>query len=1023
MSSEQASKTKWTLRLFGKPRVTGEGHSQALDQFGTKRAMFLLARLALSHQKALTRTDAAEFLWPDDFFDATRLRLRQELTRLRRGLGPARDIIQTDEEWLRLANDDLEVDVWVFERVFKTARGCPDPALREKLCLEAVALSDDEFLKGHEDGWIDVERSRLAEMRYVLLVDLADLQANRGDHESALQTAKTAVLADPLQETGHLIVMQQLGNLGRLSDALGQYQQLKRILRDELAETPSAVAEQVATALRQPVTASLEPRSVGVGLHFSIPAALEPIYGREEMLGHLCRLLSPDDATHRLVSLNGPGGIGKTRLAMQVAALLQDGYAGRVGWISLADISDAANIPLALASELGVTLGPNADPMERISALLPREPLLLVLDNLEQLVPEGITYIRALAEARPNIRLLMTTRVALNLGGERAISVGPLPLPKEEDSFEQPAMRVFLDPLFAEQGFRVPGSEELAVLRQIAEKLEGIPLALQLASGRLRTLDAGDLLQQLDKRLDMVNRRVDAPERHRTIRAAIAGSFLALEPEFQKVMGRLSVFRGGWNQAAAAAVCGVDDPLPFLEGLMDYSLVRVDREDRGLRFRMLETIRDYVAETIPPDELALAHSRHADWLIQMGRPEDWRSLDADSLEYFKAIDMERDNIREAAKWCLENDLPKAVALGAAYGRYWASRSLIRESVAFYTALFEHQQQLEVEVNLARASYWHAQILFIAQAYTPGDVGLGVSQRTMALCDQVGLEIESALCLLQQSRTSYVAGDYETCLGLVDQSEARLRELNCPEDLALTLQNRAMVNFYQGKVHDAISFMEEAVSLLGRSSTPFHEVQTSMMLAFMYLEIGDIDKSKIQAYTALEKAETYGVTQFTPMIQEVCGRVAQAQGDLNLAVEWYGVSASGWGFFGNVYQYADLLHLMARVHLIKHEPKEALPLLETSARMLESRGIRAVLPNVMTTVAKANLMVGEAPLAARLMGAVKKTPGNSRDGDLATEIAYVAEIIRELEEVLGADELSATFAGAPDIDAALREAFA
>lgn len=1020
MSLNSATETEWTLCLFGKPRVVG--HGEVLEQFDTKRAVYLLARLALSHRKALTRSEAAEFLWPDDFFDATRLRLRQELARLRRGLGPAREILDTDEDWVRLADRDLVVDVRRFEQLFQAARQESDLERREWICQKAISLSEQPFLTGHEEPWIDAERSRLSEVRYAMLVDLAGLQARRGDHHAALETAKMAVESDPLQEAGHLVVMQELGKLGHLSDALGQYQNLKRLLRDELAEAPSEAAEKLVSELRQPNPTNLEPRSVGSGLTFQVPAPTEPIYGREESIEHLCRLLTPTDATHRLVSLTGPGGIGKTRLANQVALSLEEGYEGRIGWISMADISDPANMPPVLASSLGLTLGPNADPMERLCALLPREPTLLVLDNLEQLLPEGIVHIRALAAARPLLRLLMTSRTAPNLGGERTILVGPLPLPEEEDTVLQPAMRIFLDPLLAEQGYQEPTAKELSILKQITEKLEGIPLALQLASGRLRTVTPEDLLGQLDKRLDIVNRRADAPERHRTIRAAISGSFHAISKDLQQVMGRLSVFRGGWTQASAAEVCGIEDPLPMLEKLLDYSLIRVDREDRGLRFRMLETIRDYVQESIPAEDLAEAHRRHADWIIRLGPSSHSRRMDAATLESFQWIDPEVDNLREAYRNSLTQDIPRAFAIGAGYGRYWATRSLIREALSFYKELFTHLDEVEVSKDVARASFWQAQLLYIAQAYTPGDIGLEVSKRTASLCQQADLPVEYAISFLHQSRTDFIEGEYDKSLALIQQAESLLRSIGAPEDLALTIQTIAMVRFYQGKVHDAIAGMEEAMSLMGVSSAPFHQVQTSMMLGYMFLEINEVEKAKVSAYRALELAQSYGVSQFIPMIQEACGKVAWAEGDLDLAAQWFTVAAASWDIFGNPYQYGDQLHHLGRLRLQKGETEEALRLVSSAAKIWEGKGMMTIVPCALTSAANAHVQLGNHAFAARLLGAVKAIDHPTRDSELASEIAYMAAIQAELEEALGSEEVARIFREAPELEPALREAF-
>ncbi|HEY3780949.1 MAG TPA: BTAD domain-containing putative transcriptional regulator [Fimbriimonadaceae bacterium] len=1005
--------------MFGKPKVTGNG--VCLDQFDTKRAVYLLARLALSQRKAIARSDAAEMLWPDDFFDATRLRLRQELSRLRRRLGPARVIVETDDEWVRLVDQDLDVDVKLFEELFEATFQENDPVLREEYCLKALDMSADPFLAGYEELWIDAERVRLGEMRHRLFLDLAALQAQRGDHEASLASARRAVDLNALNEAGHLLAVQALGALGHVSDALGQFQQLKRSLREGLSQVPSEEALRAVSALSKGAAKIPQPRPVGTGLTLHVPAPSEPIYGREEMVKHVARTLDPTQTTHRIVCLTGPGGIGKTRLAAQIALELQGAYGNRIGWVSFADISDPANIPAALALQLGVILAPNTDPLERVAALMPREPVLLVLDNLEHLVPEGLGSLKTLAESGSNLRLIVTSRVALNLSGERLVRVEPLPIPTENDTLDQPAMRIFLDPLFAEQGFSEPSQNDWALLRQIAKKLECIPLALQLASGRLRSVTPEDLLGQLDQRLDILNKRSDAPERHRTIRASIAGSFQVLDPKLQQIMGRLAVFRGGWNQSAAAKVCELDDALPALEQLLDYSLITVDREDRGLRFRMLETIRDYVHQEISLEDLRLAQARHADWIIDLGQPDSCRSIDAKSFEQLKIIDPEQDNLRAAARYCLENDLEKAALLGATFGKYWTTRSLITEALRFYSDLFEHLEELPVTKDLARASFEHATLCYITNAFHSNDIGPAVSERTRKLCQEAGLDEELAISRLHEARILQIFGDMDGCFAAIEDAEVRLRELGSSY-VGVAMHARAQNYYYQGNTQEAAALLEEVANILGTAEAPFYLVQTSMLLAYVYVEAGEIKKAREHSHRALSMAELHGDRRFTPMIQEVCGKVSEAEGDLDKAEQWFRASVSGWVFFGNTYQQADVSLVLARVHLAKNEPENALPLIREAVRLWQGKGVQRILPKALRSAARAYLQMGKATQAARFLGAVKSMKDPSSDSGLASEIGFMEDIQTDLAKLLAPDELANIYALAPDVETALQEAF-
>lgn len=1020
LKSDKPAAGKWAIRLFGGLSVSGP-ESKA-DRFDTKRSAYLLARLALSNSAEVVRNELADFLWPDDFYDATRLRLRQELVRLRRALGDARNIIWSDTESVGLGGD-VEVDVREFLSLFNRWSQERDASERESLCRTALSLASKELLAGFDEPWINAERVRFNEMRYVLLIDLAAIESAKGEHEAALEAAREAIAIDPYREEGHLVAMKQLGSLGFLTDALAQYQHLKSLLKSEFSELPSDRAETEFQALQQTQQrAAQAAQSFSAEPAYSIPAPMEPIYGRDEMIAHVSRLLSPEESGHRFVTLRGPGGIGKTRVALQVAKELQKRYAGRVGWVSLADLSIPENIPQMLAQVLAIDLGPGADPLQAVCRLIGDKPVLLVLDNLEQLLPKGIEHVKVLLSSCPNLRILVTSRVPLKVAGERSVTVGPLPLLNEEDLLHQPSMVLFLDPLLAEQVIDEPTPEELQLYKEIVDRLEGIPLALQLASGRLHTMSARELKAQLEHRLDLVNPSTDAPDRHRTLRAAIEGSYRALNPELQQIMRRMAVFRGGWDQSAAAFACDLQDPLPAMERLIDSSLVRVDREGKGLRFRMLETIREYILEGMSSVEVEAVHKKHADWLIDLAQWESWRNLDAASLEFFDVIDPELDNIREAARYCLDHDLDRAVKIGVAYGKYWLSRSLIRESIAFYKELFDKLDPDLVSEDVAKAAFSYAMTLYLAQAFAPGDIGFDISKRTEKLLKSCGFEVEVAMCWVHQSRTSYVAGDMETSLELLRRAQQRFRELNSMSELAQATQTVAMMHYFQGKVQEAIDGMEEALELLGDLQIPFHQVQTSMMLAFMYLETGEIEKSKTQAYKALNLADSFRLRHFKPMIQEVCGKVAYAEGDLPLAAEWFRTSAKNWEVFGNTYQYADQLNLLARVQLARGESSEALPLLKLASELLMSKNMVAVVPCILISASKAHLVLGNIELAARLMGAYKNVEATARDASLATEIAYVQVVVDELQEKLGSARLDAIMKDAPGLEDALKEAF-
>ena len=1018
---KSATDVTWSLSLFGKLRITSADF--VIDQFDTKRSALLLARLAISNRHAISRTDAADLLWPDDYYDATRIRLRQELSRLRRVLGPAREILETDEDWIRLVTHNIGIDTVQFEELFNRARNVDAIDQQIRLYRSALNLRPDRFLDGFNEAWIEAERRRLEEIHYAALIDLASLVGKQGDHEEALKLAQRAVHAEPLREAGHLLVMQELGQLGQLSDALEQYQRLKRLLREESQSAPSEEADRLAEALRHAPASQISPRSVAGNLTFNVPSPAEPIYGREADLERLSRLLAPSEARVRILTLTGPGGIGKTRLANEVAIRVSEAYDGRVAWIPVADLSDASLIPFVIVKALGVTIGQAADPMERLVALLPKEPILLLIDNVEQLLPEASVVIKALAEARPNLRILVTSRVALNLTGERTVAVPPLPTPGKSDSIDQPALRIFLDPLLAEQGYQVPSPEDMAIFRQIAEKLEGFPLALQLAAARLRTLTPSELLGQLDNRLDsLVNRRSDAPERHRTLRAALAGSYQALDPDMRSALGKLAVVRGGWTLRAAAKVCRLDDGLSLLESLLDSSLIRVDREEGGLRFRMFEAIRDFALEALTPEERLAAYREHADWMIEMGRPIGGRIADPAAIEHFKILDQELDNLREACRFTLEHDLSRAVLLGSIFGLFWHSRGLGREALRFLTELLARRSELPLTEDLARAAFNRSQLLQASHIVTPGSEGPAAFELAAELCEAGGLRAEGAIVKTHKMHSHIASADLDNALRLALEAAETLTDSSEPRDLAFVKHSAASVLYYQGRVQEAIDLMVQAKVIFAENPTPFSEVQNLQMMGYLYYELGDMTQARDLSVEGLRLAEKVGAKHLIPMIQEVLGRVALDAEEFELATQWAQASADGWEAYGNMFQYADQLQLLGRIEIEMGEPRKALQHFQQAASHFKRLGVVPFLSLVLHGAAKAWARLGEYERAARLLGASDRARKPTGDEDLGTELEYVNEIRSLLAAHVEPISLDRLLKEVPTVESALGLAF-
>src|SRR6266511_1891140 len=350
----------------------------------------------------------------------------------------------------------------------------------------------------------------------------------------------------------------------------------------------------------------------------NLPAQPSPLVGRERELQELLRLV-PDS---RLVTLTGPGGSGKTRLALQTAAELVERFEGGVFWVPLAAVSDSELVEPTVAQAIGAQNG--------VADQIQDKGMLLLLDNFEQVV-DAAPNLSELLERCPHLRLLVTSRARLRIAGERDYPVEALP--------ENDAVTLFRD--------RAAVAEPLEAVHTICRRLDGLPLAIELAAARTRLLPPDQLLERLEHALPLLTGgRRDAPERQRTLRSTIEWSYDLLEEAEQQLFWRLAVFAGSFTVEAAEEVCEAD--LETLESLREKSLIR--RWASG-RLGMLETIREYASELLEDaEEAETIRRRHAVFVVALAKQAEPHFVGADQAEWFDRIDAERDNVRAALEW-------------------------------------------------------------------------------------------------------------------------------------------------------------------------------------------------------------------------------------------------------------------------------------------------------------------------------------------------------------------------------------
>jgi predicted ATPase/DNA-binding SARP family transcriptional activator len=539
----------------------------------------------------------------------------------------------------QLTVDPDEVDALCFERLAAEGRRLLQAGAFDKAAAvlrEATGLWRGPALADLPYG--GARAARLEELRLAASEDLIDAELALPDGTSVAEL-RALVEANPLRERLRAQLMKALHATGRQAEALAEFEDTRRLLADELGADPGAELSATHLAILQ---RDHGPRRAG------LPAQLTSFVGRTD---ELARLDSLRDT--RFVTIVGPGGTGKTRLAVQAARGREACFA------DLSPVTDAELVPHAVLGALGLResgfLPDAGDPVRRLVAALD-QPMLLVLDNCEQVVAAAAALARVLLSECPGLSILATSREPLGLTGETLLPLAPL---------AQDAVRLFEDRAAAVRpGFAVTEANRDTVAL-ICAAADGLPLAIELAAARLRQFTVEQLAERLATHgMFQLLSRGDrtAAARHRTLRSVVAWSWDLLTPAEQAVAARFSVFTGGASLAAVEAVCETTDDV--LADLVDRSLIETD----GRRYRMLDTIRLYCAEQLTsPDDARRAHARHYLALAESADPHLRR---AEQLDWLATLSADHDNLMAALRWSVDGDPATGCRLVAALTAYW-----------------------------------------------------------------------------------------------------------------------------------------------------------------------------------------------------------------------------------------------------------------------------------------------------------------------------------------------------------------
>jgi predicted ATPase/DNA-binding SARP family transcriptional activator len=689
----------------------------------------LLVYLAVEADRPHRRETLVGLLWPEYPEQTARHNLRQALFNLRLVLDDytakppyfliTRDAIQFNQE------SDYSLDLAQFNRYFFTceenlSRCIEDCSIHASRLEEMIKLYRGEFLQQFflEDStefeeWALVHRESLRQRVLDAHSYLANYYELHGDLQAARRHASRLLELDPWREEAFRQLMRVLALDGQRSAALSQYETCRRVLAEELGIEPSTKTRELYEQIRLgtlDIQTTQQPHVPSIPVHH-LPVQLTPFVGRELELAQLGRLLVDPDC--RCITLVGPGGIGKTRLALQAAGNHLNEFAQGAAFVSLAPVGSSVAIIPAIANAINFVFYGPGDPKVQLLNYLREKQMLLILDNVEQLLIEGplqedfAELLIEILQSTSGVKLLVTSRGVLNLQEEWIFEVRGLAFPEEEQTqgfdefsavalFVQRARRAF-------PGF-VLNEADRAGVATICRLVEGMPLAIELAATWMRTLSPVEIAREIERSLDFLSASMrDLPERHRSMRVVFDHSWQMLSANEQQVLCQLSVFQGGFQRQAAEQVAGAS--LSSLSMLVNRMLLR--RAAVG-RYDLHELIRQYSATRLAADPQAYmaAQERHFVFFLALAKTADQGVKGPRQLEWLSQLEQDHDNLRAALEWALErgdgvsSDDELALQLSGALHWFWRMRGHFHEG---RTWLMEALRRCPERNTPARAS--------------------------------------------------------------------------------------------------------------------------------------------------------------------------------------------------------------------------------------------------------------------------------------------------------------------------------
>ncbi len=902
----------------------------------TVAALFKCLLTAPGHR--LSREQAIDLLWPEADPERAAATLRVAVHRLRAVLdepgatasyvrsegpllvldpwpppAPARRPRSVAGDVPRDATAEAERD-WLDADLFARAAGAALAGRDTAQGHAALTLYEGDYLQDdpYED-WAAARREELRQQRHTLLLHLARLYADGGDEAQAIHCLRLLLAADPCHEPAARLLMRLLAAGGSRAEALRSYDALARALRDDLDVVPTPKTEAVRAALLASETASAVP-TPPLPVPTNLPAALTSFIGRGRELAAIEHALAQGPVGCRLLTLTGIGGCGKTRLALQTADAVRAGYADGVWLVELAALVDGALVPAAIAAPLGLRETPDEPLLATLANALRTRRMLLVLDNCEHLVAACAGAATTLLRACPGLQIVATSREALGMAGEAVWRVPALALPPPLDTprggvvasraagaielerlerFE--AVQLFLERARAVRSDFALSAYNASAVAEVCRRLDGLPLAIELAAARLGALSAQEVAARLHDRFRLLKtgNRAALP-RHQTLRGVLDWSYNLLSAEEQALLRRLAVFAGGWTLAAAESVCTggpvqAGDVADLLAGLEAKSLALTPATPAATgesRYGLLETVRQYAGERLTASgEAEATRDAHAAYVLALAERAATGLFGPEQRDWLDRLEVEHDNMRAALAWSARDgdSAPSvaAVQLAGALGQFWLLHGHLGEGRRWLTRVLA-QEGGRPDGALGPDRVARARVLnaagMLAERQQEYGVAVDLLEKSLSLYRASGDRRGSVNALNGLGLVAWDRGDYPRALALHRENLALRHALGDKRGIANALNNLAIVCKYQGDAAGAIAFYEQSLTLWKELGEPWGLANVFSNLGIEMYERGDHERALALHEESLalrrDLGDTLGISWSLTNVATVCARLGR-----------------------------------------------------------------------------------------------------------------------------------------------------